>query len=339
MENFKVLTHVRFGRVRTVELENAPYFVGKDIASILGYAKPDGFVRAHVDEEDKQRLMVPAFDFLSHRQGVVINARGVDCLLNAASSPSAPAIRTWLLGEKEEVASAPVQSHVIEIEGVRCIFDDQNNIHLNAEDVARGLGFVDYQVSATFGGKKKGAFGGKTYEVIRWSRVNEYLEEFGFKSVGKDDYICETAFYLLAMKARNKEAKNFQWKVANVILPSISKDGYYVSTKNALQSEEVTTLTERMQKQIAKPCTDLAVVYCLLMSNVTVKIGMTKDLSERIKQIEMESGLKVWNFASTRFMPREDAAALEMKLKEKYAADCLGGEFFDVRFLDVAAQL
>lgn len=104
-------------------------------------------------------------------------------------------------------------------------------------------------------------------------------------------------------------------------------------------TKEVDTLTARFQKQFAHLVTELAVVYVLLMSNGTIKIGMTKDLTDRIRQIEAESGLKVWNFASTRFMPRDEAAALEQSLKEKYAADCLGGEFFDTRFLDVAAQL
>lgn len=204
MENFKVLTHPRFGRVRTVELENAPYFVGKDIAAILGYAKPDGFVRAHVDEEDKQRLAVPAFDFLSHRQGVVVNARGVESLLNAASSPSAPAIRDWLLGEE--------------------IPDE------TSEDAARGLGFVDEHFAKS----------GEKYSTVRWNRVNEYLKSFGFPhKVGEDDYLPENVFYRLAMKASNEAAKVFQAKIADEILPSIRKHGYYVSPASSPESKKM----------------------------------------------------------------------------------------------------
>lgn len=45
--NFKELP------VRTVEIENEPYFVGKDIAEILGYARTDNAIRNHVDSEDK----------------------------------------------------------------------------------------------------------------------------------------------------------------------------------------------------------------------------------------------------------------------------------------------
>lgn len=107
----------------------------------------------------------------------------------------------------------------------------------------------------------------------------------------------------------------------------------------ALATTEINEELIRLQNQIAKPCTNLAVVYVLLMSNFTVKIGMTKDLTDRIKQIQAESGLFVLNFASTKFLPREEAARLEKSLKEKYAADSLGGEFFDVKFKLVAAQL
>ncbi|EJP28308.1 hypothetical protein HMPREF1147_1699 [Selenomonas sp. FOBRC9] len=51
---------------------------------------------------------------------------------------------------------------------------------LNAEDVARGWGFVKTEVKD-----------GKTYESIRWARVNAYLEEFRFRpQVGENDFLC-----------------------------------------------------------------------------------------------------------------------------------------------------
>ena len=95
----------------------------------------------------------------------------------------------------------------------------------------------------------------------------------------------------------------------------------------------------RLQNQFAKPCTNLAVVYCLLMGNGTVKIGMTKDLTDRIKQIQAESGIRVLDYRTTPFMNRDDAAALESALLEKFSPFAMGGEFFDCRFLDVAKDL
>ena len=55
-------------------------------------------------------------------------------------------------------------------------------------------------------------------EVVRWSRVNSYLSEFGVPTSGHDEYIPESVFYLLAMKANNETAKKFQVWVATEVL-------------------------------------------------------------------------------------------------------------------------
>ena len=49
-EIFKFKGH----EVRTVTINNEPYFVGKDVANILGYAKARNAIASHVDEEDKK---------------------------------------------------------------------------------------------------------------------------------------------------------------------------------------------------------------------------------------------------------------------------------------------
>ena len=117
---------------------------------------------------------------------------------------------------------------VVTVENVRGYVDENGTIQLNAEDVARGLGFVktEEKVSPTSGRK--------TYETIRWERVNGYLKEFGFSTlVSKDDYIPENMFYRLAMKASNATAQAFQEKVADVILPAIRKTGVYMTAQAA----------------------------------------------------------------------------------------------------------
>ena len=49
----KVLENAEFGPVRTVTINGEPWFVGKDVAMILGYTNPAKAIRVHVDEEDK----------------------------------------------------------------------------------------------------------------------------------------------------------------------------------------------------------------------------------------------------------------------------------------------
>lgn len=48
-----VFNNAEFGEIRTVEINNEPWFVGKDVASALGYTDTRQAIRNHVDEEDK----------------------------------------------------------------------------------------------------------------------------------------------------------------------------------------------------------------------------------------------------------------------------------------------
>ena len=53
MSNIKIYENIEFGKIRVEEIGQAPWFVGKDIAEILGYANPLKAIREHVDDEDK----------------------------------------------------------------------------------------------------------------------------------------------------------------------------------------------------------------------------------------------------------------------------------------------
>lgn len=102
------------------------------------------------------------------------------------------------------------------IKGVECFTDENGMIQLKLENVARGLGFTTVAKSGN--------------EVIRWARVTEYLRGFGFsQEVGKDTFIPEPIFYLLAMKADSETAREFQRVVAYDVLPSIRKHGMYAT--------------------------------------------------------------------------------------------------------------
>lgn len=94
--------------------------------------------------------------------------------------------------------------------------------YLHIEDVARGLGFT-YEATSS----------GNT--VVRWNRVDEYLQGLGFVATCGDGakphnyYIPENIFYRLCMKAKNDVAEAFQTKVADEIIPSIRRHGMYAT--------------------------------------------------------------------------------------------------------------
>ncbi|MGH2161840.1 BRO-N domain-containing protein, partial [Enterococcus faecalis] len=53
MTEMQIFKSSEFGEVRTIEINGVPYFVGKDVAGILGYSNPLKALRDHVDDEDK----------------------------------------------------------------------------------------------------------------------------------------------------------------------------------------------------------------------------------------------------------------------------------------------
>ena len=53
MNNLQIFENPDFGQVRMVMIEDNPYFVGKDVAEILGYKNPNEAIQDHVDNEDK----------------------------------------------------------------------------------------------------------------------------------------------------------------------------------------------------------------------------------------------------------------------------------------------
>lgn len=53
MSNISTFRNPAFGSVRAVSINNEPYFVGKDVATILGYKDSSDAIKKHVDNEDK----------------------------------------------------------------------------------------------------------------------------------------------------------------------------------------------------------------------------------------------------------------------------------------------
>ena len=75
MNELKVFDNPEFGEIRTVDIDNEPWFVGKDVASILGYKDTVNALKAHVDDEDKRgwQITTPS----GTQQMTIINERGL----------------------------------------------------------------------------------------------------------------------------------------------------------------------------------------------------------------------------------------------------------------------
>jgi prophage antirepressor-like protein len=83
--------------VRTVTINNEPYFVGKDVAEVLGYTNPRQALKSHVDEDDKG---VSKFDTLGGKQDlVIINESGMYSLVLSSKLPQAKEFKRWVTSE------------------------------------------------------------------------------------------------------------------------------------------------------------------------------------------------------------------------------------------------
>ena len=83
--------------VRTVEIDGEPWFVGKDVATVLGYQNGSKALSDHVDEEDK--LNNESLSSLGQRGGWLINESGLYSLILSSKLPNAKAFKRWITSE------------------------------------------------------------------------------------------------------------------------------------------------------------------------------------------------------------------------------------------------
>lgn len=96
MNDIQIFRNDEFGEVRTVMVSNEPYFVGKDVASVLGYSNPQKAIRDHVDDDDK--TLNESFT-VNGTQGVLINESGLYSLILSSKLPSAKKFKRWVTSE------------------------------------------------------------------------------------------------------------------------------------------------------------------------------------------------------------------------------------------------
>lgn len=98
MENkIKIFYHEVFGEVRTLTIDGEPWFIGKDVAEILGYSNASKAVMVHVDEEDKKLMMLPnSQNGNSVGKFILISESGLYSLILSSKLPGAKAFKRWI---------------------------------------------------------------------------------------------------------------------------------------------------------------------------------------------------------------------------------------------------
>lgn len=97
MNKLQIFKNSEFGTIRTVQLNNEIYFVGKDVADTLGYQNGSRDVNRHVAEEDRVKDMV--FDGNQNKETILINESGLYALIFGSKLESAKRFKHWVTSE------------------------------------------------------------------------------------------------------------------------------------------------------------------------------------------------------------------------------------------------
>lgn len=97
MNQLEIFRNREFGEIRTVTIDGEPWFVGKDVAEILGYSNPRDTLAKHVDDEDKG---VAKCDTLGGIQDLtIINESGLYSLILSSKMATAKRFKRWVTSE------------------------------------------------------------------------------------------------------------------------------------------------------------------------------------------------------------------------------------------------
>lgn len=97
MNDIQVFNNPEFGEIRTVEINNEPWFVGKDIAVALGYKDTVNAIKAHVDDEDKAGWQITTQ--FGAKETTVISESGLYALVLSSKLPTAKKFKRWVTSE------------------------------------------------------------------------------------------------------------------------------------------------------------------------------------------------------------------------------------------------
>lgn len=151
MTDLQLFANPELGEIRTILIDAEPWFVGKDIAKILGYRDHNKTLSTHVDDEDKG---VAKWDTPGGRQNItVINESGLYSLILSSKLPKAKQFKRWVTSEvlptiRKTGSYISVQAFddlekrvkKIEAKALMPIKSSQYSIGVNTSEIAYSLG-------------------------------------------------------------------------------------------------------------------------------------------------------------------------------------------------------
>lgn len=97
MNELKIFSNEEFGEIRTLDINGDPWFVGKEVAEMLGYSNTRDALLRHVDDEDKDTVVIP--DGIGNPNQTIINESGLYSLVLSSKLESARKFKRWITSE------------------------------------------------------------------------------------------------------------------------------------------------------------------------------------------------------------------------------------------------
>ena len=95
----QIFKHEKFGDIRTINKDSEPWFVGKDVASVLGYKSPSVAICENVDSEDKTTFVISESGSKYKSKTTFINESGLYSLILSSKLPQAKEFKRWVTSE------------------------------------------------------------------------------------------------------------------------------------------------------------------------------------------------------------------------------------------------
>lgn len=97
MMDLQVFANAEFGEIRTLEIDGQPWFVGRDVAEVLGYSNTSKALKDHVDDEDKG--VTKRYTLGGKQNLTIINESGLYSLILSSKLPQAKAFKRWVTND------------------------------------------------------------------------------------------------------------------------------------------------------------------------------------------------------------------------------------------------
>ena len=97
MNDIQIFDNKEFGQIRTIEIDGEPWFVGRDMATALGYGNPNDALSKHVDIDDKDLAKCDTLG--GNQQMIIVNESGMYSLILGSKLTSAKKFKRWITSE------------------------------------------------------------------------------------------------------------------------------------------------------------------------------------------------------------------------------------------------